>query len=150
MKTTKITKKIMISATAAEVWKAITSKETVKKYFFGTNVESDWKEGSSITYSGNWEGKEYKDKGDIIKVEKNKLLQHTHWSSLSGKPDTPENYYTITYELKEKDHHTEVSVTQEGQMSENAAQHSGKNWEMVLEKLKEVTENEFHHAHSSL
>ncbi|CAN5303431.1 hypothetical protein BH09BAC6_BH09BAC6_36660 [soil metagenome] len=48
---------IIFKAPAAKVWEGFTSREMVKKYFFGTNLKSDWKIGSPITFSGEWEGK---------------------------------------------------------------------------------------------
>lgn len=140
-------KTITIAAPPAEVWKAITEPEIVKQYFYNTNVESDWKQGATITYSGVWEGKEYKDKGKIIQIEEAKTLKHTHWSSISGVEDKPENYYTVLYELQAKgDNKTILSITQEGNMTKEGADHSGKNWENVLEKLKDLLEK--HPVHS--
>lgn len=137
-----IKKTITINAPASEVWKGITDPDMVKRYFFGTNVDSDWKPGSQITYSGIYEGQAYKDKGKIIEAEKEKKLRHTHWSSLSGDPDAPENYYTVMYELKERDGKTDLTVTQSGNMTEQGDVHSGKNWENVLEKLKGLLEKQ--------
>ena len=114
----------------------------IKQYFFGTNVSTDWKEGSPVTYSGIWKGKEYEDKGQILKVEKEKRLEHTHWSSLSGTEDVPENYFTVIYELEERETDTVLSVTQVGLMSEDSYQHSAQNWEMVLQQLKALVEKE--------
>lgn len=139
-------KTITINAPTSEVWRAITDPEIVKQYFFNTSVDSDWQQGSSITYSGVWDGKAYKDKGKIVEVEKEKVLKHTHWSSLSGVADAPENYYTVMYELKPKDNKTILSITQEGNMSKEGADHSGRNWENVLEKLKDLLEK--HPVHS--
>jgi uncharacterized protein YndB with AHSA1/START domain len=133
---------VSIHAPVSAVWHAITDPETIKKYFFGTNVESDWKEGSPITYSGTWQGKEYRDKGTILEVNEERKLKHTHWSSLSGTPDEVENYFTVTYELERKGEETVLTVTQSGLMTDEAKEHSGKNWEMVLQKLKELVEEQ--------
>lgn len=137
-----IKKTITINAPASDVWKGITDPDMVKRYFFGTNVESDFEAGSMITYSGIYEGKAYKDKGKIIEAEKEKKLRHTHWSSLSGDPDSPENYYTVMYELHERGNKTDLTVTQSGNMTEDGAVHSGKNWENVMEKLKGLLEQQ--------
>jgi uncharacterized protein YndB with AHSA1/START domain len=137
-----IKKTINIKAPASEVWKALTDPDLVKRYFFGTNVDSDWKAGSPITYSGIWEGRAYKDKGKIIEIEEGKKLRHTHWSSLSGLSDAPENYYTVMYELKENGNRTSLTVTQSGNMTDESAQHSGQNWQGALEKMKELLEEQ--------
>lgn len=52
-----------INAPIAKVWDALVTPEIIKRYFFGTTVVSDWKEGSSIIWKGEWEGKTYQDKG---------------------------------------------------------------------------------------
>lgn len=42
---------INIKAPIDKVWEGVTSPELVKKYFFGTNVQSDWKVGSPMDLS---------------------------------------------------------------------------------------------------
>src|SRR5512136_1706150 len=90
---------VTISAPTSRVWDALTKPELVKQYLFGTQMTTDWRVGSPITYQGTWQGKTYKDKGKVLQVEPGKLLVSTFWSSLSGAPDVPENYQTVRYEL---------------------------------------------------
>lgn len=42
--------KSYISATAEEVWDAITNPDKTEQYFYGTRVESDWEVGSELNY----------------------------------------------------------------------------------------------------
>ena len=37
---------ISVDASPAQVWKALTTPGLIKKYLMGTDVSSDWKEGS--------------------------------------------------------------------------------------------------------
>ena len=129
-----------IDATPAKVWKAITIPATIKKYLMGTNVSTNWKEGSPITYQGNYNGKNYHDKGVIKKIEIEKILQSTYWSSMGGKEDKPENYNLVTYELSGKNGQTVVTITQDNVQSEKEKEHVTDNWKAVLKKLKEVVE----------
>jgi uncharacterized protein YndB with AHSA1/START domain len=133
---------ISINANAAKVWEALTTPELIKKYLMGTNVTSEWKEGSAITYAGEYQGKTYSDKGVIKKIEKEKILQSTYWSSMGGKEDRPENYNLVTYKLSHKDGKTVVTLTQDNINSENEKKHVSENWKMVLQKLKEVAEGQ--------
>lgn len=133
---------IKIEATPAQVWKALTTPELIKKYLFGTNVSSDWKEGSPITYSGEYDGKKYQDKGIIKKLVPEKMLQSTYWSSAGGKEDKPKNYNLVTYQLTESSHETRVTLSQDNISTEKEKEHVTENWNMVLKKLKEVVENE--------
>jgi len=131
---------ITIDAPTTDVWKAITTPATVKEYLMGTTVTSDWKEGSAISYEGEYNGKKYHDKGIIKKFEPNKLFQSTYWSSAGGKEDKPENYNLVTYELSENGGKTNVTLTQDNVLSEKEKEHVTGNWAMVLKKLKEVVE----------
>ena len=130
-----------INAPASKVWEALTKPELIKQYMFGTEVTTDWKVGSPITYKGEWEGKGYEDKGKILKFDPEKSLVSTHWSPLSGVPDAPENYHTVTYQLSEKDGKTEVSIMQDNNATEDEKSHSEQNWRTVLDSMKKLLEN---------
>ncbi len=131
---------ITINATIAKVWDALINPKMIKRYMFGTNVTSDWKEGSSIVWKGEWQSKAYEDKGVILKIEQERVLQYTHFSPFAGQPDVPENYHTVTIELSGKGKHTDVSLSQDNNASDQAREHSEKNWRMMLASLKKLLE----------
>ena len=134
------TARIEIEASPQEVWKALTEPALIGEYMFGTQVETDWKPGSRITWKGEYEGKQFEDRGEILDVEPEHRLAMTHFSPLSGRGDRPENYHTVVYELAEQGEGTLVSLSQDGNESEEAAEHSQSTWETVLAGLKETVE----------
>ncbi len=131
---------ISINAPKSKVWMALIDPEQVKKYFFGTVLKSDWKVGSAITFSGEWEGKPYLDKGIILQIEKEKILKYNYWSSFSGTENKLENYATIIYALEEKDGQTTIFISQDSIKSKEALEHSEQNWQMIMKSLKELLE----------
>lgn len=131
---------VTINASRSRVWEALTRPDLIKQYLFGTEVSTDWKVGSPITYKGVWEGKAYEDKGQILQVEPEKRLVSTFWSALSGLPDRPENYQTVEYALTDEGGGTRLTVIQGSNDSEESARHSEQNWNMVLEGLKKLVE----------
>jgi len=131
---------IKINSPISKVWDALTNPELIKKYFFGTNAISDWKVGSPLEFKGEWEGKEYHDKGKILKSEKDKLFRYTYLSSMSGKEDIPENYATVTYELSVQNGSTTLKILQDGNETEESKQHSEQNWSYVLNSMKDLLE----------
>jgi len=131
---------IEIDANVDSVWFALTDRETIKKYFFGTEAISDWKVGSTLIFQGEWEGNSYRDKGNILAAEPGKLLQYDYWSGFSGMEDTPENYSLVSYRLEAGGDQTTLSLTQQGFASEEALAHAGNGWKMVLENLKNLLE----------
>ena len=135
-------KSISIDAPIERVWEGLTNPALIKQYFFGTQAESDWKKGSTLTFRGEWEGKQYEDKGNIVTIEPPTYLRYTYFSSMSGKEDVPENYAHVTYELSEDGESTLLTVTQDNIESERSRQHSEENWGTVLESLKQLLEKE--------
>jgi uncharacterized protein YndB with AHSA1/START domain len=131
---------MLINSPVSKVWDALTKPELIKQYLFNTDVVSDWKVGSPILYRGEWEGKSFEDKGQILTIEPEKKLVNTHWSPLSGVSDQPENYHTVTYDLVSKDDKTELTITQDNNASEQEKAHSEENWKAVLLGLKNLLE----------
>ena len=129
---------IEIKASPARVWQALTDPDEIKKYWFGTTAKSDWKVGSPITFTGVWEGKEYEDKGVIVKNEQQKVLQYTYWSNFTGKADTPENYDTVTFELESDGKVTNLAISQTS--DEAGRKKSEENWQQLLESIKSALE----------
>ncbi len=129
-----------ISAPPERVWEVLTDPDQLKKLWFGADVKTDWKEGSPITWSGEWEGKPYEDKGEVLEVDPGRLLKLTHFSPLTGQPDVPENYHTLVYELS-VDGTTHLKLTQDNNGSEDEAKHSQDMWEMLVAKVKEAAES---------
>ena len=78
-----------IDAPAARVWDALVDPATIRRYMFGTTVISDWTEGSPIVWKGEWKGKAYEDTGVIVRLERGRVLRYSHFSPLSGLPNTP-------------------------------------------------------------
>jgi uncharacterized protein YndB with AHSA1/START domain len=132
---------ITINASATRVWEALTDPDMIKQYLFGTEVSTDWRVGHPITYTGDWEGKAYEDKGEVVEKVVGKLLVTTYWSSLSGLPDIPEYYKTVRYELFPEGSGTKLTITQDNNDSREDADHSQENWKMVLEGIKKLLES---------
>ena len=129
-----------INAPTDKVWDALVNPEAIKQYMFGTNVVTDWCEGSPITWKGEWQGKSYEDKGVILQFKPGHTLQYSHFSPLSGLPDVPENYHTVTIELSGGENQTRVSLAQDNNATEDAREHSEQSWEMMLAALKKFVE----------
>ncbi|MBV8193934.1 MAG: SRPBCC domain-containing protein [Candidatus Dormibacteraeota bacterium] len=131
---------IDIAAPAARVWRALTEPDIIKRYFFGTTVETNWQPGSSIVWRGEYSGTKYEDKGKVLEVTPERLLKVTHFSPLTGQPDIPENYHTVAFELEEREGGTHVSLSQDNNHDDAEAEHASQNWRMVLDGLKQTVE----------
>jgi uncharacterized protein YndB with AHSA1/START domain len=127
---------IDVDADVERVWRALVDPEEIRRYMFGTKVVSDWKQGSPIVWKGEWEGRAYEDHGMILELTPPRRLSYSHFSPLTGQPDVPENYHTVTIQLSRSGTGTHVRLTQDNNPTEDAQNHSRKNWTMMLEGLK--------------
>jgi uncharacterized protein YndB with AHSA1/START domain len=118
----------IINAPASDVWDALVDPEKIKQYMFGTNVVSDFKEGSPITWKGEWKGKAYEDKGVIKRATPGRVLEYTH------------NEHRVIVELSGDNGTTKVHLWQDNNPDQKAKQESEKNWAMMLEGLKKLLE----------
>ena len=134
---------ININVPVSKVWKALTDPAMIREYLFGTNAVSAWQKGSSITYSGEWEGKPYEDKGVIIDIVPDRLLHTTYYSAMSGKEDLPENYANVIYKVSPDDGHSLLTITQDNIDDESQQQHMVENWGKVLESIKKLLESDY-------
>lgn len=130
-----------IAAEPNAIWKALTTPSIIKRYFFGADVESDFKVGSPIRFRGEFQGKPYEDKGEVLDVQPGRRLSMSHWSAMSGQADAPENYHVVTYELEPQGDETLVTLSQSnllgGVKASDIRQRDEfeKNWRMVLDGL---------------
>ena len=132
---------IEIDAEPSRVWSALTDPQQVKKFMFGSEVETDWREGSPITWPGEYQGTSFQDKGTVVRVDPERELVVTHFSPLSGKEDRPESYHTVAYRLQATDSGgTHLTLAQDNNATDEEAEHSRQNWLAMLESLKKVVE----------
>ncbi|MFJ3394269.1 SRPBCC family protein [Leifsonia aquatica] len=129
-----------IAAPRDAIWHALTDPDTIARYMYGTRVTTDWQAGSPITYRGEWEGKPYEDKGTILEIVPGERLVTSYYSPLSGKPDVPDSYQTVSYLLDDDGDRTLVTISQDGCADRAEADRMSANWASTLESLRSVAE----------
>jgi uncharacterized protein YndB with AHSA1/START domain len=134
-----ITAEVEISASPQQVWSALTDPELIRQYFFGSTVETSWEPGTPITWSGEYDGTSYQDKGEIIEVVPDQRLVVTHFSPMTGQDDVPENYHRLTYSLEKEGDATRLTLEQDNTPEESVGDFQS-NWDTMLGNLKELVE----------
>ncbi|GKQ53774.1 SRPBCC domain-containing protein [Bradyrhizobium sp. Ce-3] len=146
-----VTETIRIAAEPKQVWDAImdpNAGETWRNAHFDT----DWQIGAPIEIAAEIGAKRYRDKGRVLHVEPPSRLAYSYWSRVSGLPDVPQSYATITMTLAAEAGETLLTVTQQVPPSpvrrgqgweigaESGAKHVAFYWRMTLPRLKQVVE----------
>jgi len=129
-----------ISASPGQVWTALTDPEQISKYLFGAEVETTWEEGTPIRWRGEYDGKPYEDKGEIVECVPERRLVVTHFSPLTGEEDRPGNYHFVSYELIDLGDRTHLTLKQDNNPNAKATEESRANWQTVLHGIKELVE----------
>jgi uncharacterized protein YndB with AHSA1/START domain len=132
-----------LDAPADKVWDALVHPEA-RSFFMGAEVQSDFRVGSPIRFKGEYKGKAYEDRGEILEAEPSRRLSFSHYSPMSGAPDAPENYHVVTFELQPDKDMTRVTLTQsnlKGGVKDADVQHRAeyeKTWAAVLDSLSQA------------
>ena len=140
-KVDEIRSRTTIDASIDRVWTAITTPNEMKQWFFGVDTEADWRAGGTLVHRGEYGGKPYIDKGEILEFDPPRRLVHTHWSDVSGLPDAPEHYQVVAWDLTERDDGTELVITERNLPSQDAAATSEQGWTSALGALKALLES---------
>lgn len=128
----------LIPADPQAVWETLTSREGMKAYMLGADVETDWRVGGPIVMRGQYDGKAFEDRGEVRSYEPQRRLSYTHRSGGHG----PEHLVTI--EVAPRDGGAEVTIIQsntDGAVTDADRQHRAdyeKTWAMMLEGLEKA------------
>jgi uncharacterized protein YndB with AHSA1/START domain len=129
----------VIPADPDQVWETLTSREGMRAYMMGADVETDWQVGGPITLHGEVKGKPYEDHGEVRSFLPRRRLSYTHTSG-----SAPASTHLVTFELARRAGGTEVTVIQEnlnGRVSASDLEHQRdyeKTWAMMLEGLEKA------------
>lgn len=125
-----------IAAAPETVWGALTRPEEISAWMSGSRVETTWEVGSPITWAGEYDGRAYEDKGEVLVVDEARVLSMTHYSPLMGGDDAPENYHTLVYSLTPTEGGTRLELTQDGCDSDEQAGQFSQSWQGMLDGLR--------------
>lgn len=131
---------ITINAPIDTVWHAITNSEIA--LMPGTTVKSDWDVGDPITFEGEFNGKAFKDYGEVVEKEDGHAVAFSHWAKT---PKRPAEYHVVRYELDDRIDATHVTLTQTNvgdkpDIDAKTKAEFDKNWDMMLKHLKKSAE----------
>ncbi|WP_369373900.1 SRPBCC domain-containing protein [Promicromonospora sp. Populi] len=115
------------------VWAELTHPGA--RWVLGANIETDYQPGSPITFEGHFFGRVFADKGQVIAVDRPRLLHFTHFAPTSGLQDLPENYHEIRITLEPDDGGTLVTVVQDNIDTDRHAGDAEQHWRDALATL---------------
>lgn len=127
-----------IETSAEKLWEALTSSEFSRRYWFGTDVVSDWKVGSSFALVMDGETT---DVGEILEVEKPRRLSYTfhHILNEAARKERPSR---VTFVLEPYGKLIKLTLTHEEFATDSVVLDGiSKGWPAILSSLKSMLES---------
>ena len=132
---------VKITATARNVWLALTVPDLVKQWQYGSDLLTTWEVGTPIIFRNEWNGQVFEQKGNVIEFLPESRLKYSLFFPRPDLQDIPEHYFFMTYELTESEEVTSLLVRQEDpRPSPPNESTGGDEGPDVLSSLKELVE----------
>ena len=109
---------LIINAPRAKVWDALIDPQKIKQYILASDVVSEWREGSSIVWKSEFNGKPFRP-SQVIRTA---------------------DYHRVTIELSGEGAQTHLSLIEHGNATERELAHSQGGWQLALGNMKALLE----------
>lgn len=141
-----LSKSITIHTSAATLWAALTTPESMKHWMTEPGLEihiiTTWQPRTPITMYGHIHNIHFKNYGTVNQFIPERLLEYSHLSSLSNLPDLPENYTLLTFNIASSNNQTTLTLTISNTPTESIYKHLELYWNATLPILKKFTEQD--------
>ena len=128
---------IYIRTTPERLWRAITDPADTRLYYYGTDVQSDWKVGSSIAYM---DGGENSIDCKIMAIDPAHRLIHT-FKALYNPEAANDRPSRVTWEIEKVGDACRLTLIHDDFDGETATYHSVEHgWSQILSGLKTLIE----------
>ena len=126
-----------IETTPEKLWEALTSSEFSRKYWMGTELQSDWKVGSPFALVNNGTTS---DVGEVLEFDRPRRLSYTFNHILNDDMRNAEPT-KVVFTLEPHGHLVKLTLTHEGFAGANKLQDGiSKGWPAILSSLKSLLE----------
>lgn len=141
-----ITRTVLINAQPSVVWQFLTTPDLMEKWMADANMEikviTCWTVGNPIIIKGTIHGREFENKGTILKYEQESVLAYSHLSSISLLPASIENFCTIEFSIVSVKNGTTLTLIIKNFPTDSIYHHMNFYWSNTINILKEKIEEE--------
>jgi uncharacterized protein YndB with AHSA1/START domain len=127
-----------IETTPEKLWETLTSSEFSKRYWFGTELRSDWKVGSPLALVMNGTTT---DTGEILEADRPRRLSYSFKHELDDEMRN-ERPSKVVFNLEPHGRFVKLTLTHEG-FAEGSKMLDGvsKGWPAIMSSLKSLLES---------
>ena len=137
-----VTRSVVLNATPARVWEALTHPGMTKEYLYNLEIQSDWAKGSEVRWTGDYHGRPVDEHGKILDLVPGRLIKYSGFDRLvEGDPLRDGDVY-VTHELIPYGSGTKLLTTIEHFEGDAArAELAADEWDFeIMPKLRSLVE----------
>ena len=137
-----ITRSVLLNATPARVWEALTHPKMTKQYYYNCEVSCDWEKGSTLRWKGDYQGRELNSEGKVLDVIPGRKIKYSGFDRLVAGDISREGDVYITHEIIPQGTRTKLLTTIEHfEGDETRAEYAAEQWDFeIMPKLQSLVE----------
>jgi uncharacterized protein YndB with AHSA1/START domain len=125
---------LRIESPRSRVWRALVDPTDITRYMPATDVQSDWREGSTITWRSEIGVRPRDVQGVILRLEPERVFEYRYVNPYSRAT------HRVTIELSDDGEGTRIALAEDGQKNERELAHGEGGWRLALNNLRALLE----------
>jgi uncharacterized protein YndB with AHSA1/START domain len=131
-----------IATTPEKLWAALTGAEFTQQYWFDRYVESDWPEGSKVTYWTDATRSKLDITGEVLRCDPPRLLSYTFCDCLTEE-SRRERLSLVTFEIEPLGPIVKLTLTHDDSDPDSQVLEGvSRGWPGILSSLKTLLESD--------
>ena len=137
-----ITRSVLLNATPERVWEALTHPGMTRHYLYNCEVESEWHKGSTLRWTGTYEGRDIEAEGKVIDIIPGRMIKYSGFDMLTEGDTSREGDVHVTHEIIPHGFQTKLLTTLEHfEGDETRAELAAQQWDFeIMPRLQTLVE----------
>ena len=137
-----VTRSVLLNATPERVWEALTHPGMTRQYLYGCEVQSDWRQGSTLKWVGKHEGRDINEEGRVLEIVPGRLIKYSGFDRLVEGDVSRQGDIHITHEIIPQAGGTKLLTTLEHfEGDETRAEFAAQQWDFeIMPRIRSLVE----------
>ena len=122
------------------MWRVLTLPEHVRQWQYQSDLTTDWVVDAPIRFRAEWQGRVFEQWGTVLEFDPPTRLRYSLFAPRPGLEDRLENYFTMTYELRDVDGGSVVHFIHEDPRELDGIENNTDHDDPILTALRGVAE----------
>lgn len=137
-----VTRSVLLNASPERVWEALTHPGMTKQYLYNCEVTSEWEPGSTLRWTGAYQGRKVDEEGRILDIVPGRMIKYSGFDKLAAGDISRDGNIYITHEIIPHGRQTKLLTTLEHfEGDETRAEYAAQQWDFeIMPRLQTLVE----------